>query len=205
MTQDTEIRERRTYTIRNEDTSPRIVIVEHPVRRGYELRGDVKPVETTVDWMRFRLPVESKQTASLVVEEARSQTHSFVLSNLNSQNVELFVRQKSIDKTLEDALRKVLAQKTVIQELSEKKNSREAGMTKIFDDQQRLRENMKALKGSVEEKALLQRYTQQLNEQETQLAALRKESDDLAAQAVSAQSALDQTIQDLSFDVTLAQ
>jgi len=205
MTQDTEVRERKTYTIRNEDTSPRVVIVEHPVRRGYLLRGDAKPAETTADWMRFRLPVPSKQTASLVVEEARSQTHSFVLSNLSPQNVELFVRQKSIDQGLEEALRKVLAQKAVIQDLNAKKNDREADMSKIFDDQQRLRENMKALRGSAEEKALLQRYTQQLGEQETQLATLRKESDDLASQAASAQGALDRMIQDLSFDVTLAQ
>lgn len=203
MTQDVEIRERKTYTIRNEDTAPRTVIVEHPVRRGYELRGDIKPIETTADWMRFRVPVESKQTATLVVDEARSQTHSFVVGNLGAQNLELFVRQKSIDKSLEDALRKVLAQKAAIGDLTARKNLREAETSKIFDDQQRLRENMKALRGSVEEKALLQRYTQQLNEQETQLAALRKDIDDLAGQAQSAQAALDKSIQDLAFDVTL--
>jgi len=76
-------------------------------------------------------------------------------------------------------------------------------MSKIFDDQQRLRENMKALKGSAEEKALLQRYTQQLNDQETQLATLQKESGELAAQAQSAQAALDQMVQQLSIDVRL--
>jgi hypothetical protein len=203
MTQDVEIRDRKTYTFRNEDAAPRTVIVEHPVRREYELRGDVKPIETTANWMRFRVPVESKQTASLVVEEARSQTHSYMLSNLSMQNVELFVRQKSIDKTLEEALRKVLAQKAAIGELTGRKNVRDSEMGKIFDDQQRLRENMKALRGSVEERALLQRYTQQLNEQETRLAELRKEIDELAAQIQSAQAALDQMVQDLSFDVTL--
>jgi len=76
-------------------------------------------------------------------------------------------------------------------------------MQKIFDDQQRLRENMKALRGSVEEKALLQRYTQQLNEQENQLERLRKETDQLDAQRDRAQEALDQMIQELSFDEKL--
>jgi len=63
-------------------------------------------------------------------------------------------------------LRGVLAEKEVIDGLEEQKDAREMQMSQIFDDQQRLRENMKALKGSAEEKALLQRYTQQLNEQE---------------------------------------
>jgi hypothetical protein len=73
----------------------------------------------------------------------------------------------------------------------------------IFEDQQRMREKMKALRGTPEEKALLLRYTQQLNDQETQVANLRKESDDLGAQSASAQAALGKMIQDLAFDVTL--
>jgi hypothetical protein len=57
-------REKKTYTFRNEDSAPRTIIVEHPVRAGYELRGYARPAETTADWMRFRLQVEPKQTAS---------------------------------------------------------------------------------------------------------------------------------------------
>ena len=34
MIQESEIREKKTYTFRNEDTAPRTVIVEHPVRPG---------------------------------------------------------------------------------------------------------------------------------------------------------------------------
>ena len=41
-----------------------------------------------------------------------------------------------------------------------------AQVTNISDDQQRVRENMKALKGSAEEKALIERYVRELNEQE---------------------------------------
>ncbi len=74
---------------------------------------------------------------------------------------------------------------------------------KIFDDQQRLRENMKALKGSADEKALLQRYTKQLNDQEDRLESLQKESEKIESQHEEAQAALDKMIQDLSFDVTL--
>ena len=45
----------------------------------------------------------------------------------------------------------------------------------IARDQERLRENMKALRGSAEEKQLLQRYTRQLDEQETRLDALKQD------------------------------
>ncbi|HEY2435383.1 MAG TPA: hypothetical protein VGI12_22130, partial [Vicinamibacterales bacterium] len=46
-------------------------------------------------------------------------------------------------------------------------------ITEIGKDQERVRENMKALRGSAEEKALTERYTRELNNQEDQLATLR--------------------------------
>ena len=76
-------------------------------------------------------------------------------------------------------------------------------MEQTFDDQQRPGETMKALKGSTEEKALLQRYTQQLNAQETRLEALKKESAKLDTEEDESQSELDRIIQSISFDVTL--
>jgi chromosome segregation ATPase len=177
--------------------------VEHPVRSGYELRSTAQPVETTAAWMRFRLEVGAKQTAALVVEEARPLVASYTISNIDSNLVDTFVQQRSIDKRVEEALRKVLAQKDAIAELEEQKSAREAETEKIYDDQQRLRENMKALKGSPEEKALVQRYVQQLNTQESRLEDLRKEIAQLEAKISSAQADLDHMIEGLSFDVKL--
>jgi hypothetical protein len=203
MTHESEIREKKTYTFRNEDSNARTVIVEHPVRPGYQLRSENRPAETSAGWMRFRLAVEPKQTASLVVEEARPLRTTYTLTDLTADQIALFVSQKSIDKTIEDALGKILAQQKVISDLDEQKESHEAQTMKIFDDQQRLRENMKALKGSADEKALLQRYTKQLNDQEDRLETLQKESEKIETQRDEAQTALDKMIQHLSFDVTL--
>ena len=59
---------------------------------------------------------------------------------------------------------------------------------------------MKALKGSSEEKALLQRYVGQLDSQENRLAALRKETSDLNAQQTAAQGELGRMIMEVSVD-----
>jgi len=157
MIQESEVREKKTYTFRNEDTAPRVVIVEHPVRAGYQLCSDVQPAETTAAWRRFRVPVESKQTKSLLVEEARREQTTFAVTNITSDQVALFVREKSIDKTVEEALGKIVAQKAVVADLDSKKSDLDDEQSQIFDDQQRLRENMKSLKGSAEEKKLLER------------------------------------------------
>ena len=203
MVQESEVREKKIYTFRNEDTGPRTVIVEHPVRLGYQLCSDVQPVETTAAWKRFRLPVDSKETKSLVVEEARREQATFSVTNITSEQVAVFVREKSINKTVEDALQRVVAQKAVVADLESKKSARDDEQSQIFDDQQRLRENMKSLKGSAEEKKLLERYTQQLDAQENRLEALRKEIQQLEAQEQTGQTALDKMIEELSLDVKL--
>jgi hypothetical protein len=62
---------------------------------------------------------------------------------------------------------------------------------------------MKSLKGTAEEKALTQRYTQQLNDQETRLETLRKEKEQLESRKEAAESELNRMIQSLSLDVQL--
>ena len=72
----------------------------------------------------------------------------------------------------------------------------------MIADQNRIRENMKALKGSSEEKALLQRYVGQLDSQENRLALIRKETSDLTAQQNAAQAELDRMIMEVGVDET---
>jgi hypothetical protein len=45
------------YTIRNSDTSPRQVVIEHPLRRVETRRGP-KPEETSASFYRFRVAVD---------------------------------------------------------------------------------------------------------------------------------------------------
>jgi hypothetical protein len=203
MLQVSEVREKKTYTFRNEDSSPRTIILEHPARNGYELKSEPLPAETTADWLRFRLEVQPKQTASLVVEESRPIRTNFALTGLTQEQLALFVSQRSINPAIQSALEQVFAQKNAVVELTGQKNTRDEETQKIFDDQQRLRENIKALKGTPEEKALLQRYTQQLSDQETRLEVLQKESAQLDSQIEAANAKLDALIQSLSFDVKL--
>jgi hypothetical protein len=203
MIHTSELRERKTFTIRNEDTAARTVVIEHPVRPGWKLAKELTPAETTPSYHRFRVTVEPKKTTALVVNESHLLESNYSITNLTDDQIALFLRQKTINAEVEAALRRIVAQKNVVAGFSAQINQSNSQIQKIFDDQQRLRENMKALKGSAEEKALLQRYTAQLNDQETRLDSLRKELADLEAQRQKAQSELDKMVQDLTLDVTL--
>jgi len=62
---------------------------------------------------------------------------------------------------------------------------------------------MKALRGSAEEKALLQRYTHQLDEQETRLDALRKHIQQTESERDAANDSLAKMIANLEIEATL--
>lgn len=204
MLQTGESRQDASYTIRNDDTTPRTVLIEHPLRAGWTIsEGGPKPEETTSNSYRFRETIEPKSTVKFTVRESRPLDTRFRLTNLTDDQIAIFLQQNSINPEIEAAFHKIVAQKDQVASLDAEIARREAETTKIYDDQQRLRENLKALKGSAEERALTQRYTQQLADQETRLETLQRESADLQTKRDQAQSDLDGMIENLSLDATL--
>jgi len=189
------------FTIRNSDTDPRQVVVEYPAEEGWKLSaGTPQPEESTESYHRFRVPVDAGKTAELTVEAIHPDESRVELTNLDDDVVAVLIQQKRITPALQQAFDSILKQKLKIEEISNRIADRKRESDQITADQGRIRENMKALKGSFEEKALLQRYVGQLDSQESRLAALRKESADLTAQQTAAQAELDRMIMAVNVD-----
>jgi hypothetical protein len=195
--QESEERQRRVYTVRNEDAEARTLVLEHPARDGWSLGGTIAPSETTASWHRFRVPVAGKTTATFTVDEVRPRTTEYAVQSLTDDHVGVLVKDELISPETEGALRRVLAQKAEVARLAALYGDREAAITAIDRDQARVRENLKALKGSAEERHLVQRYVRQLDEQENRLIALRAEQQALDEQRQKAQAELDRLIEAL--------
>jgi hypothetical protein len=195
-----EFREKKTYTARNEDGKARTLIVEHPNRPGWKLVGSAQPAETAPGAYRFRLPIGPKTSASLTVEETRVLDTTYQVSNLTSDQITMIAQQRSLSKELEVMLRAVVAKKTEVAAVASEIAARSRETDQIFRDQERLRENLKALKGSAEEKSLVSRYTRQLDEQETRLEAIKREVAEREAQRARLQSELDTLVQGIAVD-----
>jgi hypothetical protein len=204
MTQTSELHERTLYTVRNQDEVRRTLVVEHPARADWKLAGGgQEPDERAPGTYRFRIEALAKATASLPVEELHTLEMSYQLSSLEADQIGLFVKQGTITPGMAEALEKITAQKGVVARLEEEMENRQKDIERIVDDQGRLRENMKALRGSAEEKALLQRYTKQLDEQESQLEGLRKKIEDTETRRDKANEELEKMIAELQIDATL--
>jgi len=203
MSQSTQERQECTYTIRNRDASPRTLVIEHPARTGWKLTDGQVPAESSASFHRFRISIDPMKTTTLAVKEYRPIMNTYVLTNLTDDEIKFFLTQKMINPEVEKALRKIVAQKNDIAVVDGVINGRRAQISSISDDQQRLRENMKALKGSSEEKALVERYVRELNEQEDRVQALRHEISELQQKRDAAQSSLNSMVEALEMEVTL--
>jgi hypothetical protein len=200
MVETSEQRDHQRYIVRNADVQERDVVIEHPARSGWKLADGVKPEEISASFYRFRMKVEPGKTAELKVDEVQPLRRTIALSNVTDDNIRIWFNDKTLKPELEQALRKIISKKSEIAAFDRELEERKAQVTSINQDQQRLRENMKALKGSTEERALLQRYTRELNDQEDKLHTVRGEMSSLEAKRNQGRQELDKMLQNFSFD-----
>jgi predicted RNase H-like nuclease (RuvC/YqgF family) len=189
------------YTARNQDTSARQLVIEHPRRAGWRLiTGAAAPAESTTSAHRFQVPVGPAATAALVVAAYRPVQSAVRVVSMSEEQLQVFIRQGALDEKTRAALESLIAGRRGIAQLDTQISANQQEVDRIDTDQQRLRENMKSLKGSAEEKQLVQRYVSQLNDQENRLGTLRSERAALDRQRQERELALVTQIDALSLE-----
>ena len=203
LIQQSNLYEETVYTIRNEDDEARTVVIEHPTRDGWTVQGSVEPVETAPVVSRFRVDIAARQSATLTVQETRPEEQRISISDLDDDYVGVVTKGGLPADRVAQALQPVLAKRRDVAEVVRIIAERESDVVAIERDQQRVRENMKALKNSREERALLERYTRQLMTQEDRVEGVKRDLSDLHGRRVKLETELAATIAQVSFDASL--
>jgi hypothetical protein len=202
MTQETEERVTWTYRARSENLTPTTLVIEHRMQPGWKLAEGQTPVESTADTQRFRLVLPPAKETVFDVRELRQGETRIMVGNVDAVLLAQLAKSGISAAGLEQALKPVLDKRAELTGLERRVEALENERNTIGQDQQRLRENMKALRGSAEEKQLLQRYTRQLDQQETRLEALQAESARANADMERVRRELAALIGAVSFDLT---
>ena len=175
-----EQRARRVYTIRNNDTTDRIVIIEHPTRPGWTLQGGPQPVETSATAYRFRVAAPAKQTTTLTIEEKQPIENRYNVSSLTDDRLDVLIRESGDSAAVKQALQPILAKKSELAAIEKQVADRVAEAKRISGDEERVRANLGSLKGTSEEQSAVKRYAAQLVQQEDRIEAIHQEVVDLA-------------------------
>jgi hypothetical protein len=188
------------YTLSNVTDRAKTVYVEHPYSKNskWQLVKTAKPVETTEQFYRFKVSVPPNASTQLAVTEELPEVTTFALSNVTSNDIEIYVKANYLTPQMRQALEAVVELKSQISSLNRQAAERQSEVNTITKDQERMRDNLKALGKSDEEKQLVQRYVSKIAQGEDQLERLRQEEKKLAEERAALQRQLDDRVRKLA-------
>jgi len=192
---------RKTYVLTNQTDKPRVVIIEHPIRQDWELTEETqKPADKSARYYRFRVPLEAHQKIELAVTERRVLMETYVLSNFTKQDLELFIARNYIDAATRSELEKLIDIRVQIAAAEARVEAIDEETGEIDKDQERLRDNIKALTATAEAKQLITRYVAKADTQETRLEQLNKEKQAANEERLKLQKELEALVRGFSVD-----
>ncbi len=174
---------KKTFKLSNQTDRKKVIYVEYPVNKDWVLSPETpKPEIVTQRYYRFRVELDPLEKKDLTVSERQSTYDSYQLSNLTRQDLDNFILLKYITAATKEKLQKLIDLRVQISQIQTTLAGFDNEERRISEDQKRLRENIEALSKTPEAKALITRYIEKVNVQETRIEAITKERETLNAQ-----------------------
>ncbi len=181
-----------SYTAKAPEDESRTIVIEQPRREGWEI---IKPdnateePEVTSTHYRVKMNVDAGKSETMKLTLQRQDTETIALTQISAGDLE--ARMAAVGKNLPSALRRALERVKELQANvyapQAQLNSIAAQRQNLYNDQQRLRENLKTVSTNT---PLGKRYLKNLEDQENQLDLLAGREQDLTTQIQKARAAL---------------
>ncbi len=169
------------YTVKNKSEEGREVIIEFPKEYGYELydTDDNKPFEESKNFYRYKVKVDPKTQAKLLVKSRRVDKSTYYFQNVSKSDIDLWYKQKLITDAEYEFLLKIWELNNEKREVDNQINDLQNKKNSIINDQNRLRQNLRSIGTSRSEERLRNKYITKLDEQEVQLENIEAEIKEL--------------------------
>jgi len=191
--------EKKTFAVRNVDPRAKTLIIEYPVRFGYDLIDTPKPVETARDVYRFEIKLPASGSLDFPISAERVYDTQISVSSLNPNDILVYVRNKNVSDTARRQLQQIADMKTQIANVDTEKRSATDEVNNVTRDEERNRQNIASLSNVSGQQQVVQDYARRLTDQETQIAKLRDRAGALDQQRVRLQTELNALIEKLDF------
>jgi len=185
-----------TYEIRNKGAEGKSLILEHPRVGNRTLKG-IEPFESTAGFYRFRVALTPGQSTTFVVPEVVARRTTMSLTTLTRPQLAVFSNRET-PAQVREKLEQIVGLQEQLSQLRATVTETQGEIDRQFTDQERLRENLKALKTGAEDQQMRSRYLGQLRKQEDQIDAARAKIASLNTQIVTLQSQLNDAIANLT-------
>jgi septal ring factor EnvC (AmiA/AmiB activator) len=127
------------------------------------------PVERTENFYRFRVDARPKTTTRFTVNEKISISESVEIQHVSQDVILSWVNSKYINTTIAGHIQELVSLNSTVSALQHRIDLLKKEIETIFTNQERLRENLKALGNSESERGLRDRYVSELSAEEDKL------------------------------------
>lgn len=193
-----------TYTLTNVGARPKTIYIEHPLDKNdeqeWQLVNTPAPVETTENYRRFKAVIAANSTTEFQVTEELPDRDTYAITNATPDNISIWVRDKYLSPAMKKALDEVIEIKAKAVRLNQQVQEQQAAQRILAQEQARMRENLKVLGKSEEEKKLLARYVNKIAESEDQIEKSKQQEAALLEQRNAVQKQLDEKVRSLTFN-----
>lgn len=178
-----------TYTVKAPPKEARTVVIEHPKMYDYQLvTPDPKTTEVSGERYRIRVEVKAGEKAVVPVRLENTAWQSYSLNTLNADYLLSFAGKRGqLDADARKQFETLAAKRREMEAIDIKINELDMRRNQIFNDQERIRENLQSL---TEKSEVKQKYLNKLNEQEDKIAGIDAEKEKLAAARLEKQNEL---------------
>ncbi len=198
--------ERQTaYTIDNRGEAEQVLYLDHPREREWALHDSDAPHEVTDNFWRFRLVLPPAKVTRHVVRERRVNARGYNLVDGPKEVIQALIAQRYFDARTEKALRDLGEVQRKDTETLARLNQSEVERKTIDNEQQRIRENLKALGDRPSEKDLRERFVRTLQAQEDRLEQMHQEEKRMKAEREAYQKAAKDLVAQLDYDAEIPQ
>jgi hypothetical protein len=199
LTLKTAQRDTTAYTIRNVDAKAKVLIIEHPVKPGFQLTMGAKPAESTAAAHRFEVKLTPNAQEKFTVTEERVDDQTIEVTSMTPDQVLIYARNAKLKDAARQGLEQIAARKREIAAADSEAKRLETEFRDLSTDQQRLRDNIRSLTGVTGQQEQVARYAQQLAAQETRLASLRDQQAEQRKKRAALEVALNALLEKLVF------
>ena len=185
---------KQSYVVKNSGDAAKKVLIEHAANQGWTLVEPQEPAEKTRDLYRFAVTAEPGKPAALTIREERTDVQYVALASVDEGTIAMFLKAKEVSDKVKAALAEVIKRKAALASLAAQRTELERQVTVIFQEQERIRQNMAQL---ARDSDLYRRYVTKFNDQEDSLENLRNQIRTLQQQETEARQSLDKFLQEL--------
>jgi len=156
------------YTIKAPNKDGRLIVIEEPKMDGWKLvEPDAKTVTETSTHYRIRKQVDAGKTVAFDTVLQYVNNEEITVANLDRNTLLSYLSiGGSISADAKKALQEAAEKRRAVDEYDQKIRTLDAQRRALFDEQERLRKNLKAVP---ENSDLAKRYLKTLDEQENKL------------------------------------